>query len=258
MHRSLVRKLSRFTSLSDEDVDALKSLFGGPRRRCSGREDLLVEGDRPRNVHVVVDGWACRYKYLPDGRRQVISLFLPGDMCEFNACLLRAMDHSIGALTPVTFAELPHDGLSALFESHPRLLKAIWCDTLVGSSIQREWTVNLGQRTAPERLGHLLCEVYVRLGAIGQVTGNSCPFPLTQCDVADAIGVSNVHVNRTLRELRESGLVGLASRRLVVPDIDALMRASLFNPNYLHLDREGASRDAGDRWEQDAWPCRLR
>lgn len=179
MHRSLVRKLSRFTRLSEGDVEALKALFGSPRKRYCGREDVLVEGDRPRNVHVVVDGWACRYKHLPDGRRQVISLFLPGDMCEFNAHLLRAMDHSIAALTPATFAEIPPDGFAALFERHPRLLHAIWWDTLVSSSIQREWTVNIGQRTAPERLGHLFCEVYVRLGAIGQVTGNSCPFPLT-------------------------------------------------------------------------------
>lgn len=126
------------------------------------------------------------------------------------------------------------------------MMKALWWDTLVSVAIQREWTVNLGQRTAIERLGHLFCELFVRLRGIGLTDGDSCPLPLTQVELADAMGLSNVHINRTLQELRRAGLVVFKGKRLTIPDLAALQKVSLFNPNYLHLDHEGRHLDANE------------
>ena len=130
--------------------------------------------------------------------------------------------------------------------NHPRVTEAMWWDTLVSTSIQREWIVNLGQRDAFERVGHLLCELYLRLDGVGLTMGNSCELPLVQTDLADATGLSAVHVNRTLKELRAAGLIVLKGRMLHIPDLAALKAATMFNPNYLHLDHEGRMLDASE------------
>jgi CRP-like cAMP-binding protein len=129
---------------------------------------------------------------------------------------------------------------------HPRITQALFWDELVTVAIQREWTLNVGQRTAYERIAHLLCELYLRLRTVGLTDGTSCHFPLTQVDLADATGLTAVHVNRTLQELRRDGLIELQSKTLTIPDLNALRQVALFNDNYLHLDREGAHLDAND------------
>jgi CRP-like cAMP-binding protein len=129
---------------------------------------------------------------------------------------------------------------------NPRILQALLWDTLVSVSIQREWTVNLGQRTAYERIAHLFCETYIRLRAAGQISGSSCDWPLRQIQIADATGLSAVHVNRTIQDLRDNGLIMLTGRRLTIPDLEALKGAALFDPNSLHLDHEGQHLDANE------------
>ena len=126
------------------------------------------------------------------------------------------------------------------------MTQALLWESLVMTSIQREWTVSLGQRNATERVAHLLCEIFVRLQAVDMVTGNACPFPVTQADLADASGLSLVHLNRTVQELRSAELIILRHRTLIVPSLDALKRTALFNPNYLHLNREGSHLDANE------------
>ncbi|KWV48883.1 cyclic nucleotide-binding protein [Bradyrhizobium macuxiense] len=213
-------------------------------RHFGPRVDIVREGDKPKDVHLILSGWACRYKQLEDGRRQVVSFFLPGDICDINVFILREMDHSIGTITPVSIADLPHEFFDHVAARHPRIVAAFWWETLVDAAIQREWTMNLGQRTALERTAHLLCEIWLRLRVAGLTRGDSCDFPLTQADLADAAGLSKVHVNRTLQELRANGLIVLKGRTLSVPDLDRLMRAGLFNPNYLHMEHEGQQLDA--------------
>ncbi|MGU3539266.1 Crp/Fnr family transcriptional regulator [Methylobacterium sp. A54F] len=244
MPRHLIRKLEHFTKLAPEDVQALEEAAGVRRRQFGAREEIIAEGENPDHVSLILDGWACRYKHLVDGRRQVISFFLPGDLCDPHVFILREMDHSIGTITPVLLAEIPRETVADLTGRHPRITQALWWEMLVTSAVQREWIVNLGQRSAIERLGHLLCELFVRLQTVGLTSGSSCHLPLTQLDLADAMGLSNVHVNRTLQELRAAGLIDLRGKTLCIPDLDALMRASLFNPNYLHLGHEGAHLDA--------------
>lgn len=236
---ALTRHIEVFTRLSQDDRTLLDRLARRTIREVAARRDIIREGDAPRSVLLVLEGWACRYKTLPDGRRQIVAFFVPGDFCDPHIYMLREMDHSIASITPLRLAEIARDDFEKLIAEHPSMVQALWWDELVTLAIQREWTLNLGQRTAFERIAHLLCELHVRLHSVGQTNGNSMAFPLTQVDLADATGLTAVHVNRTLQELRKSGLIELQSKTLTIPNMDALKDAAMFNDNYLHLEREG-------------------
>lgn len=246
MDNPLVRKLQRFARLSADDRQALNEAALGNVRKIGPREDIIREGESPDQVNLILAGWACRYKQLEDGRRQIIAFFLPGDLCDTHVFVMREMDHSIGTLGAVSLAEISRDTLTSITERHPRITQALWWEMLVATAVQREWTVNVGQRTATERLGHLFCELFLRMRAVNLTDGPSCELPITQVDLADALGLSNVHVNRVLQELRSNGLVALRGRHLTIPDLAALKAASLFNPNYLHLDHVGRHLDANE------------
>ena len=242
----LVRKLENFVRLSAADRLMLNRAAAQRVRTFAPRTDIAREGDKPKDVHLLLNGWACRYKQLEDGRRQIVSFFLPGDICDLNIFILREMDHSIGTITQVSIADLPREFFDDITAGFPRVAAAFWWETLVNAAIQREWTMNLGQRTASERMAHLLCELFFRLRLAGLADDNSCSFPLTQADLAEATGLSKVHVNRTLQELRASNLIVLKGKMLVLPDIERLMSAGLFNANYLHLERDGRQLDANE------------
>ena len=246
MNEALIRKFGNYARLSREDVGMLNELATEHVRTVDTREDLIHEGDKPEHVNVILTGWACRYKTLEDGRRQIIAFLLPGDLCDMNVFVLREMDHSIGALTPLRFIELHRDVFEGRLQRHPRVLQALWWDSLVNSSIQREWTVNLGKRTALERIGHLFCELHLRLASVGLTQDGSCELPVTQADIGDAAGLSTVHVNRTLQDLRGAKLISLRGRTLTILDSDRLKTLSFFSDNYLHLNREGRQIDANE------------
>ena len=237
---ALQRHLEAFTRLSEQDRALLDALVRNNIRQAGARRDLIREGERPRGVIVIVEGWASCYKQLPDGRRQIVSFLVPGDLGDANVFILREMDHSIGAITDLVYAEIPPAEFEAAMAQSPQIARAIWWHELVTASIHREWTTNVGQRTAYERIAHLLCEVVVKLEADGLAAEGSCFLPLTQSDLAEATGLTSVHVNRTLQELRRDGLISLQSRRLTIPDFASLARAGGFNRAYLHLEREAA------------------
>lgn len=242
-----IRKLERFTKLSAADKAVLQDLARSKVLQAGAREDIVREGDSPEYVNLLREGFACRYKYLEDGRRQIISFFVPGDLCDVHTFILKAMDHSIGAITPVTVARIPRDTMLSIFEAHPRITRALWWHTLVEEAILREATVNLGQRSGIERVAHLLCEVYVRLDAVGLVENRVCPFPFTQSDLSDALGLTAVYTNQMLQNLRKAELITLRSRTLEIRDLERLRQIALFNPNYLHLEREGREYDSNER-----------
>lgn len=242
----LPRKLEQFTHLSRADKSALGVLARERVRRVAAREDIIREQEKPRGVTLILQGWACRYKALEDGRRQIVAFLLPGDLCDLDVFILREMDHSLGALTPVLVADIMAETLDEVMGRHPRITKALLWNQLVTAAIQREWTVSLGQRSAFERMAHLLCELFLRLRGVGLAEGGRCDLPLTQAELADATGLSAVYVNRTLQELRGQGLIALRGRELVIPDLKALQEAAQFNPNYLHLDRVGRQFDANE------------
>ena len=243
MVSALTLRLEAFTRLSSDDKAAIAKI-SKTARVIAPRRDLIREGEHPRYIHLMLDGWACRYKTLPDGRRQIVAFFVPGDFCDLNVYVLRAMDHSIGAITRLTVADISREEMDKVTTNYPRVTQALWWEALVNSAIQREWTLNVGQRSAYERIAHLLVELYLRLKTVGLTQDGSCDFPLTQNDLADATGLTAVHVNRTLQELRRDKLIELDRRRLHIPDLEKLMDAAMFNANYLHLDHEGRHLDA--------------
>jgi CRP-like cAMP-binding protein len=239
-------KLEHYVRLSAGEREALASLANHNVRQVRARRDIIREGERPGFVNLIVDGWAIRHKMLEDGRRQILAFLIPGDMCDLNVFILNEMDHSIGALTEVTVAQVPREWFEDVEKRRPRLAQALNWDLLVQLAIQREWTINLGQRSAIERIAHLICELLTRLKAVGLCVDGSCHVPITQIDLSEATGITPVHVNRTLQELRGQGLIEWKGREITVPDMDALRRAAMFNENYLHLRQEGANLDAND------------
>ncbi|TGD93278.1 Crp/Fnr family transcriptional regulator [Methylobacterium nonmethylotrophicum] len=244
MMNPLIRKLERFTRLSDADKRLLQEAASARIVNYDTHQDIIAEGEEPTDVNLILAGWVCRYKHLADGGRQIMSFLLPGDLCDLNIFLLRRMDHALGTLTPVTVAKISRDLLQEMLNTDPRLTRALWWEVLVTAAIHREWLVNIGRRSALERVAHLLCELHVRQRAVGRVRDGRCELPVTQVELSDALGLSAVHVNRTLRDLRLAGLIDWRDKHLAVPDFEALAAVALFDPDYLHLDHEGERFDA--------------
>jgi CRP-like cAMP-binding protein len=235
MNNPLLRKLSNFTTLSEEESAAVVECCMDVRE-VGAREDVISQGDRTGGVKLLLDGFACRYKTLEDGRRQIVAYFVPGDLCDLRVFILKRMDHSIGAIAPSRVATIAPENVLKLMHTHPALTRALWWSTLVEEAIAREWIVNVGQRNALERTAHLFCELLYRFRAVGLNQGLSCTLPLTQVELAETLGLSSVHVNRTLQELRRQKLIALDDGRLTIQNLQALQELAFFNPDYLHLD----------------------
>jgi len=238
MENALIKKLEGYASLDEEDKRLLSSVVQQPRT-VAAHTNLASEGEKPVFVHLILDGFACRYKFTADGNRQIMAFLLPGDFCDLHVFVLKHMDHSIATISPCTVVDIPRDQILTLLE-RPKLSLALWCCALVDAAVLREWLLNVGQRHAAQRLAHVLCELLVRLRIVG-LADNSFELPLSQTDLADTIGTSNVHLNRVLQELRRANLITWKRDTLVIRDIDQLMKFSGFNPNYLHVGGDGAN-----------------
>jgi CRP-like cAMP-binding protein len=180
-----------------------------------------------------LDGWACRYRVLENGKRQIISLFLPGDICEPFGALPRVTGYPIGALTPLRVAWLPLEDLSRAARDYPSLNKALWWDLLLTETLVHEGMVSLGRRSAMERMAYLFCELHFRLSLVDLVRDDVFDMPVTQADIADLLGLSSVHVNRSLQELRGSGIISLRWQHLEIHRVSALCDLALWDPIYL-------------------------
>jgi CRP-like cAMP-binding protein len=236
----LIRKLSNYTPLSDEERKAVIDATGKISDFRSG-DDIVQRGDFTGGARLVLEGFASRYKILEDGRRQILGYLIPGDLCDVHVFLPKRMDHSIAAMTRSKVAVISQTNILALIDRYPNLTRALWWSTLLDEAITREWVVNLGQRTAYERMAHLFCELYYRLRAVGEVMNNSFALPLTQTALGDTLGLSTVHVNRTLQDLRAQRLISFKGGVLTVHDLLTLEHAGFFSPDYLHLG-EGDNR----------------
>ncbi len=246
MPNPLIAKLEHGAKLTDEDRQVLEKLVARPRR-VGPREDIISEGDEPDKVHLITDGFACRYQILPDGKRHIMAYLVPGDICDFHVAILGEMDHTIGTLTACSLVEIPHNTIHDISTKHPNLNRAFWWGTLVDEGILREWLVSLGRRSADQRIAHLFCELLIRLQTVGLADHNSFEMPLTQEELADTLGLSNVHVNRMMQELREKGLISTNSRRLTITHVARLQEFAEFNPNYLHLGSRENKKNDGSR-----------
>ena len=234
MANALILKLERGVDLGHEDRARLDAVIRNPRK-VGKRKDLIREGESPSVVQLVLEGFACRYKVLPNGRRQIMAFLIPGDFCDFHVAILGTMDHSIATLTPCTMVEITRETIVDLTDHHPRIARALWWSTLVDEAVLREWLVNMGQRPADKQVAHVLCELLVRLQSVGRATDTSYELPLTQQELGDAMGLSVVHTNRSLQILRDEGLIILSEGRLTIPDVARTKEYAGFDPNYLHL-----------------------
>jgi len=231
----LIRKLEAFAPLPEADRRLLGQITQfaqvvGPK------VDLVREGDAPKAVHLILGGFACRHKDLPDGSRQITACLVPGDFCDLHVFILRAMDHSISTLSRCRVVEILRPQVLELME-RPAVARAMWWAALVDEAILREWLVNIGTRPAEQRTAHLLCELLMRLEAVGLTNGDKYELPITQTELGDTMGLTAVHTNRVLQRLRKDGLITLTNNSLVILDIGRLKAFSDFNPNYLHLSK---------------------
>ncbi len=233
---AFVRKLDSLRALSQEDKEWLESI-SSQSRDVSANVDLIQEGEQPHFVQLVLDGFAVRYKSTVEGNRQIFAYLVPGDFCDLHVALLDQMDHSIGTVTPCSIVQIPRETIVELTERRPALTRAFWLCSLIDEATLREWLVNIGQRPADQRIAHLFCELHTRLAVIGMATDGMFELPISQAELGDTVGISPVHVNRSLRTLREEGLVTFRSERIVISDLNRLKRFAGFNPAYLHLLR---------------------
>ena len=232
----LTRKLEKFAPLSADERRLLDDIVK-KSRSVTARTDMVHEGQVSKDVRLILEGFACRYKLLKNGKRQIVAYLVPGDFCDLNVFILKAMDHSIGTLSPCRVVDIPRHRILELME-RTGIARAIWYATLVDEATLREWLLNVGQREALRRIGHLFCELLARLRVVGLVTNNSYELPLTQTEIGDTTGLTNVHVNRCLQQLRDKGLIEYKSQHITIKDLAGLTEFTGFNPNYLHLQNE--------------------
>lgn len=235
MTNPLTARLRLLTSLDEDALTLLEQACTATRTFAAGT-DIAPEGDHPEHLRIVLAGWAARYKLLSDGRRQLPALLVPGDLCDADGLMLRRVHSGVCALTECTVATVPHAQVRDLMERSPAIRDAFWWLLCVENAVSAEWSVGLGRRSAEERVAHLLCELLIRLWTVGLSRDNSYDLPLTQVALADALGLSTVHVNRVLMDLRARGLLTLEHRRLTIHDQAALKRLAGFDARYLHVE----------------------
>ncbi|MGX7706756.1 Crp/Fnr family transcriptional regulator [Methylobacterium sp. Gmos1] len=228
----VVRKLSAYLPLDAEEQAALAGL-GSCGQRVEGRHDLLVEGAAPDGAVLVLEGIACRYRHRPSGARQITGFLVPGDLCDPDFAHLSRINHSVGTLGACRVARIPREALAGLVERHPGIARALRHAKLAEEETTREWVMNIGCRSAIERVAHLLCELHERLRVVGWATKGGYDLALTQQDLADTTGLSNVHVNRVLRQLRLMRLVEVGGRRVDILDLPGLQAVAEFQADYL-------------------------
>lgn len=230
----LLRRLNSIYALDDDDRAAVDRL---PIQVSDlpADHDLVREGARPTRCCFLISGMTCWFKTTREGRRQILSFHVPGDLPDLQSIHLTTMDSTLSTMSPSRVAFVQHEVLHAICAERPKVASAFWRMTLIDAAVFREWVANVGGRQAYARVAHLLCEMALRLGAVGLAENYVCNLPITQSELADATGLSTVHVNRTLQTLRKKKLVDWKDSRLQVLDWSALRAAGDFDPSYLHL-----------------------
>ena len=231
--RRFFRRVAAARPLSAAEHEAVVAACAPPIE-LDASVDLLVEGEAVRTGYIIEEGWACRYRLLNDGRRQILTLLVPGDEAGASAGPAQAADHSVATLTPCRVYPVPAAALQAVQQRHPEIRRAFAWSVRRDLAIMQEHVVDLGRRTARERFAHLVLELLCRLRLVGLADGDGFALPLTQGVLADVLGLSIVHVNRTLRWLNDEGLVCYRPGRLRIPDIPGLVRIAEFDEDYLH------------------------
>jgi CRP-like cAMP-binding protein len=231
---SFARKLAHLIQLSELEIDVLQSM-PAEVRDVHARTDIVADGEWPDELSLITEGFACRYKLLDEGRRQIMAFLIPGDICDLRALLTGKMDHAVATLNSCRIATISRQKIFDAMEKYPRIELALWRDTMLDAALYRQWLINIGRRAARQRIAHLLCEIFTRLDAIGRAQVATYELPITQTDLADALGFSLVHVNKSLKRLREEGLLTFRANKVRVHDWDRLRSTAGFESAYLQL-----------------------
>ena len=233
MANPFVRKLCGLAALTSVDAAVVEAVTSRPRRYVA-RQDLIREGDEPGPMFVILEGWACRYKILPSGTRQIMAFLMPGDACDLHIKLLAEMDHGIQAITTAMVATVTRTEMQTMMQAHPNIASAMYAAQLIDEGIMRAWIVSMGRRSSTERVAHLICELYLRARNIGLTGEGEFALPLSQLVLADALGMTAVHINRVLKELRLAGAMALKRGSVTILDPIKLIHIAGFDDNYLH------------------------
>ncbi len=236
MIEKLIGKIQERYELSAQEKELLASKMKETADFAAG-EIIVPEGQKITYSSLLVDGFACRSKHTQEGVRQIMEFQIPGDFVDLHSYPLERLDHSITAITPCRIVKLAHEDITDLVDGCPRLARILWFATMVDASIHREWLVNLGARRGAVRIAHLFCEMFHRCRVVGMTQGTSFPFPVPQTELAQAVGFTQVHTNRMLRELRNRDLAAFRSRTVHINDLKALEAFGDFDPDYLYLQR---------------------
>ena len=249
MDSPLLMKLMQFSDFSADDKRLINGLTSECQKEYGAREDIIREGEHSDDIHIVLTGMACRYKHLEDGSRQIMAFLVPGDPCDSEIFILDKMDHSIGTLAPSMVASVPGPLMKELLLTRASIALAFWWNTLQDEGVLRERIIDEGRRDAYARIGFLIYEMFVRMRAFGVIDDQKFEFPVTQVDLADATGLTPVHVNRMLKQLREENLIAIDGKNWTVLDPAGLRKAARYEASYLHLDRakREPDSDAGKR-----------
>ena len=230
---ALVRRLRISSGISDHDVSEILALPIAVRQYPAERA-VVSDGQKCTECCLIAEGFCVRSKTLADGRRQILSIHIPGEIPDLMSLFLHVMDHDLSTLTPCTLAFISHDTLQKLHHRRPNVAEIFWRDTLIDAAMFREWIVNVGQRPAPARLAHVMTEVRERLKLIGRAEGSSFDMPLTQEQIGEALGITAVHANRVIRQLRDEGIVDFHRGRVTVLDETKFEELADFDDRYLH------------------------
>ncbi len=234
-----IRKLQNISDLTQSDIAVLESI-PLQKREYRANQDLVREGDRPTHSFVVLDGMVGSTKLTGEGKRQITSFFVPGDLPDLHGLHLSVMDCTFSPLTSARLGFMRHDALRAICNQHASISTVFWRSTLIDAAIYREWVTNVGRRDGYTRMAHILCELIVRLRSVGRIEDHVAELPITQSALGDALGLSAVHVNRLLQELRRDGLISTVGSRFHAVDWTGLVRAGDFQATYLHQRTEQA------------------
>lgn len=232
-----LKKLRVRDDISAEEEQAIREMIVDVRDVPADRV-VIRRGQELKESIMLIDGWAARTKDLRDGGRQISELQFSGDFTDLHAFTLKRLDHNIATLTPSRFAVAPHDRIKAALERFPHLARIYWMMTNIDAAIHREWTVSLGRRSAISRMAHLFCEIFERLRIVGLTDGLSYDFPLTQQELGECLGLTSVHINRTLQSLRKLDMITVEDRRVDILDLPGLQSLADFNPDYLYLEKK--------------------
>jgi len=234
---ALIHKLSRHDALSEAEREALGQVLG-PERRVAAGARIVQPGDRPTHSTFLVEGFCARYTLTQAGGRQLTEINVPGDFIDLHSLLMKQMDHGVVALSDCVIAPAQHADLRRLTERHAHLTRLLWLETVIDGAIHRQWLVTMGRQNASSRLAHLICELYLRLESAAHAEGYRFSVPLTQADLGDILGLTDVHVNRVLRDLRQQGLIEWKGAQVAILDWDRLVELAQFDPTYLRLQKD--------------------